>query len=166
MLRSDVNVKPMKVTELVEHALDGIEHDRLEIRPGLASMLKIMSCVAPNFMVKQLGKPVDCLRRAFSLAFSAGGIAVFIQGGWQPNESGAVFGWRRRFLFDFFRGRRLRRWRGPMGSASPRPDRNSWLRGGCVVLSLSDFRLARSQSLSLGVAGSRKPMARWIMPEL
>ena len=45
-------------------------------------------------------------------------------------ESGAVFGWRRRrFLFDVFRGRRLRRWREPMGSASPRPDRNSWLRG-------------------------------------
>jgi uncharacterized oxidoreductase len=57
--QSDVGVKPMKVTALVRHALDGIEHGRLEIRPGLANMLKIMSCVAPNFMVRQLGKPVE-----------------------------------------------------------------------------------------------------------
>lgn len=59
MSRSDVNVKPMKVEVLVRRALDGIKHDRLEIRPGLANMLKIMSCVAPNFMVHQLGKAVD-----------------------------------------------------------------------------------------------------------
>ena len=59
MSRSDVSVKPMNVTVLVRHALDAIERDRLEIRPGLANMLKIMSCVAPNFMVRQLGKPVD-----------------------------------------------------------------------------------------------------------
>jgi uncharacterized oxidoreductase len=59
MSRSDVSVKPMKVTALVQHALDGIKHDRLEIRPGLANILKIMSCVAPKFMVQQLGKPVD-----------------------------------------------------------------------------------------------------------
>jgi uncharacterized oxidoreductase len=56
---SDVSVKPMKATTLVQHALDGIKHDRLEIRPGLANVLKIMSCVAPNLMVRQLGKPVD-----------------------------------------------------------------------------------------------------------
>jgi uncharacterized oxidoreductase len=59
MSRSDINVKPMKVTALVEHALSGIKHDRLEIRPGLSNMLKIMSRIAPNFIVKQLGKPVD-----------------------------------------------------------------------------------------------------------
>ncbi len=56
---SDVSVKPMKVTVLVQHALDGIKHDRLEIRPGLANILKIMSCVAPSFMAQQLDKPVD-----------------------------------------------------------------------------------------------------------
>ncbi|HUI11842.1 MAG TPA: SDR family NAD(P)-dependent oxidoreductase [Xanthobacteraceae bacterium] len=59
MSRSDVKVKPMKVTALVRQALDGIEHDRLEIRPGLANLLKLMGCVAPRFMVRQLGKPVD-----------------------------------------------------------------------------------------------------------
>lgn len=59
MSQSDVGVKPMKVTVLVQHALDGIKHDRVEIRPGLSNILKIMSRVAPNFMVQQLGKPVD-----------------------------------------------------------------------------------------------------------
>jgi uncharacterized oxidoreductase len=32
---------------------------RLEIRPGLSNMLKIMSRLAPNFILKQLGKSVD-----------------------------------------------------------------------------------------------------------
>jgi uncharacterized oxidoreductase len=59
MSRNDVSVKPMKVTTLVQHALDGIKHDRLEIRPGLANVLKVMSCVAPNLMVRLRGKPVD-----------------------------------------------------------------------------------------------------------
>jgi uncharacterized oxidoreductase len=59
MSQSDVGVKPMKVKVLVQHALDGMKRDCLEIRPGLANMLKIMSCVAPNLMVHQLGKPVD-----------------------------------------------------------------------------------------------------------
>ena len=59
MSRSDVKIKPMKVTVLARHALDGIKHDRDEIRPGLANILKIMGCVAPKFMVRQLGKPVD-----------------------------------------------------------------------------------------------------------
>jgi uncharacterized oxidoreductase len=59
MSLSDVSVKPMKVAVLVRHALDGIEHDRLEIRPGLANVLKIAGCVAPNFMVRQLAKPAD-----------------------------------------------------------------------------------------------------------
>lgn len=57
--RRDVSVKPMKVEVLVQRALHGIKRDRLEIRPGLANILKIMSSVAPNFMVQQLGKPVD-----------------------------------------------------------------------------------------------------------
>jgi len=47
------------VTKLVEDAIDGIKHDRLEIRPGLSNMLKTMSRIAPNFIVKQLGKSVD-----------------------------------------------------------------------------------------------------------
>jgi uncharacterized oxidoreductase len=42
-----------------QDALDAIKHDRLEIRPGLSNMLKTMSRIAPNFIVKQLGKSVD-----------------------------------------------------------------------------------------------------------
>jgi uncharacterized oxidoreductase len=59
MKQSDINVKAMTVTKLVEDAIDGIKHDRLEIRPGLSNMLKTMSRIAPNFIVKQLGKSVD-----------------------------------------------------------------------------------------------------------
>jgi uncharacterized oxidoreductase len=59
MSRSDVGVKPMEVKVLVQHALDGTKRNRLEIRPGLAQMLKIMSCVAPSFIFHRLGRPVD-----------------------------------------------------------------------------------------------------------
>jgi uncharacterized oxidoreductase len=55
----DIGVKAMTVTKLVADTLDGIRHDRLEIRPGLSNMLKTMSRIAPNFIVKQLGKSVD-----------------------------------------------------------------------------------------------------------
>ena len=49
----------------------------------------------------------------------------------------------------------------PRLRAAVRPRDRSAVRGvGCGVLSLSDFRLARSQSLSLGVAGSRT-YSRW-----
>jgi uncharacterized oxidoreductase len=59
MRMDDVGVKPMDVKVLVQHALDGIAKDRLEIRPGLSNMLKFMSRLAPNFMLRQLGRPVD-----------------------------------------------------------------------------------------------------------
>jgi uncharacterized oxidoreductase len=52
-------VKPMDVKTLAKHAIDGIERDRLEIRPGLSNMLKIMSRLAPNFILQKLGKPVE-----------------------------------------------------------------------------------------------------------
>jgi len=59
MSLSDVGVTPTKVTAVVRSALEGIRHDRPEIRPGLAKMLKFMSRVAPNFMARQLGRSVD-----------------------------------------------------------------------------------------------------------
>jgi uncharacterized oxidoreductase len=52
-------VKPMDVKTLAQHAIDGIRRDRLEIRPGLSNMLKIMSRLAPGFILKQFSKPVD-----------------------------------------------------------------------------------------------------------
>jgi uncharacterized oxidoreductase len=48
--------KAMPVATLVKHAIDGIEAGKLEIRPGLANVLKVMSRVAPNFMLNQLAK--------------------------------------------------------------------------------------------------------------
>jgi uncharacterized oxidoreductase len=46
--------KGMAVTVLVQRAIAGIEAGRLEIRPGLANVLKAMSRVAPDFMLRQL----------------------------------------------------------------------------------------------------------------
>lgn len=46
--------KPMDPVVLVRRALAGIEAGRSEIRPGLSHMLKIMSRVAPQFMLKQM----------------------------------------------------------------------------------------------------------------
>ena len=44
----------MDVKVLAKRAIAGIEAGRLEIRPGLANVLKLMSRVAPDFMLKQL----------------------------------------------------------------------------------------------------------------
>ena len=52
----DVGVKPMDVQVLSQHAIDGIASDRMEIRPGLSNMLKLMSRVAPDFIAGRLGK--------------------------------------------------------------------------------------------------------------
>ena len=48
--------KAMDVAVLVKHAIAGIEAGKLEIRPGLANVLKLMSRLAPNFMLGQLAK--------------------------------------------------------------------------------------------------------------
>ncbi|MDR3480352.1 MAG: SDR family NAD(P)-dependent oxidoreductase [Burkholderiaceae bacterium] len=46
--------KGMDVTVLVDHAIAGIEAGKREIRPGLANVLKAMSRIAPQFMLKQM----------------------------------------------------------------------------------------------------------------
>lgn len=56
---SDAGVKPMDVGKLVQDAIAGIEKDLLEIRLGLSNLLKIMSRLAPDFIVQRLGKSVD-----------------------------------------------------------------------------------------------------------
>jgi uncharacterized oxidoreductase len=48
--------KPMSVEALAARAIAGIEAGRLEIRPGLSNVLKIMSRIAPEFMLKQMAK--------------------------------------------------------------------------------------------------------------
>lgn len=49
----------MKVDEMVRVALDGIARDQYEIRPGQSNQLKFMSRLAPEFILKQMSKPVD-----------------------------------------------------------------------------------------------------------
>jgi len=52
-------VSIMKVDDMVEASIRGIAADRLEIRPGQSNSLKLMSRVAPEFILKQLSRPVD-----------------------------------------------------------------------------------------------------------
>jgi len=49
----------MKVEDMVKAAIKGMHADRLEIRPGQASQLKMMSRVAPGFILKQMSRSVD-----------------------------------------------------------------------------------------------------------
>ena len=46
--------KAMDVKDLARHAIAGIEKGHLEIRPGLANVLKLMSRIAPGFILKQM----------------------------------------------------------------------------------------------------------------
>jgi uncharacterized oxidoreductase len=46
--------KGMDPKLLIKQAIKGVERGRLEIRPGLANVLKLMSRLAPNFMFKQM----------------------------------------------------------------------------------------------------------------
>ena len=48
--------KGMDVMTLARHALAGIEAGKLEIRLGLANVLKAMSRIAPQFMLNQMAK--------------------------------------------------------------------------------------------------------------
>jgi uncharacterized oxidoreductase len=48
--------KGMDVKVFAKAAIAGIEAGKVEIRPGLSNVLKIMSRVAPQFMFKQLAK--------------------------------------------------------------------------------------------------------------
>ncbi|HEY2782417.1 MAG TPA: SDR family NAD(P)-dependent oxidoreductase [Steroidobacteraceae bacterium] len=57
-----VSVKKMDVKDMVRRAIEGLKKDQVEIRPGLSNALKIMSRLAPDFILKQLN------RRALKLA--------------------------------------------------------------------------------------------------
>lgn len=47
-------IEPMNVEVLVRKVIQGMENDRLKIRPGLSNVLKLMSRVAPGFMLCRL----------------------------------------------------------------------------------------------------------------
>lgn len=52
-------VSIMKVEDMVKIALKGFENDQLEIRPGQSNQLKIMSRLAPEFILRQMSRPID-----------------------------------------------------------------------------------------------------------
>lgn len=52
-------VKGMDVHVLGKHAIDGLRKDTLEIRPGASNVLKLMSRIAPQFILNQLGRSAD-----------------------------------------------------------------------------------------------------------
>ena len=52
-------VSIMKVEKMVEAAISGMQNDHYEIRPGQSNQLKIMSRVAPQFILNQMSRPVD-----------------------------------------------------------------------------------------------------------
>jgi len=52
-------VSIMKVEDMVAASIKGLETDLFEIRPGQANSLKFMSRLAPEFILKQLSRPVD-----------------------------------------------------------------------------------------------------------
>ena len=47
----------MEPQAIVHAAIKGLEKDQYETYPGIARMIKIMSRVAPAFILKQLSKP-------------------------------------------------------------------------------------------------------------
>jgi uncharacterized oxidoreductase len=58
--QGDVDPKSlMEVDKLVAVALKGLVNNTLDIYPGLANVIRIVSRIAPNFLLKQLSKPVD-----------------------------------------------------------------------------------------------------------
>lgn len=55
------DISVMKVDEMVACAVKGMQKDQFEIRPGQSNQLKMMSRLAPEFILNQLSKPVDSM---------------------------------------------------------------------------------------------------------
>jgi len=60
-------VSIMKVEDMVQVAVKGMQTDRFEIRPGQANQLKMMNRVAPGFILKQMSRSVERMLRTQSL---------------------------------------------------------------------------------------------------
>lgn len=52
-------ISVMTVEAMVASAIHGVQNDVLEIRPGQSNQLKIMSRIAPQFILNQMSKPVE-----------------------------------------------------------------------------------------------------------
>ena len=53
--------KGMEVEVFAKKAIAGIEAGKLEVRPGLANVMKLLSQIAPEFTLKQLAKMIPSL---------------------------------------------------------------------------------------------------------
>lgn len=51
----------METAKMVSVAIKGFKDNTFEIRPGQSNLLKIMSRIAPDFILKQMSRPVDNL---------------------------------------------------------------------------------------------------------
>ena len=51
----------METSQMVETTIKGFINNRLEICPGQSNLLRIMSRIAPGFILKQMSRPVDSL---------------------------------------------------------------------------------------------------------
>jgi len=51
----------MDVKKLVRLAIKGIQKDQVEILPGFSKVLKLMSRIAPNLMVKATSGSMDAM---------------------------------------------------------------------------------------------------------
>jgi uncharacterized oxidoreductase len=54
----------MSVKDMVDSFLKGLSKDEYEIRPGQANQMKFMARFFPNFILKQMSKPVDRMHAA------------------------------------------------------------------------------------------------------
>ena len=79
LFRSEEFAREMKVPKgmdasmFAKKAIAGIEAGKLEIRPGLANVLKVMSRVAPRFMLNMMGKMTPAFGAKSS---TAGGVKI------------------------------------------------------------------------------------------
>lgn len=53
----------MKVEDMVQVAVKGMQNDQYEIRPGQSNQLKMISRIAPQFILNQMSKPVERMLR-------------------------------------------------------------------------------------------------------
>jgi uncharacterized oxidoreductase len=51
----------MDVEKMVSQSIQGLQRDQWEIRPGQANVLKLMSRIAPQFILNQLSKSADVM---------------------------------------------------------------------------------------------------------
>jgi uncharacterized oxidoreductase len=58
---TDLNGGLMSVTKLVNQTIEALKKDRLEICPGPSKVLRLLSRLAPQFILNQLSKPVDAM---------------------------------------------------------------------------------------------------------